>query len=70
MNDQPTQMRREIEEIPAAVARLLDQGADTIRRLAAAGVDSVVLVPLPTGDFAGQLATFAERLLPEVRAQS
>lgn len=29
-----TQMRREIEEIPDAVARLLDEGADTIRQTA------------------------------------
>lgn len=53
-----------------AVVGTPEQGADTIRRLVAAGVDSVVLVPLPTGDFAGQLATFAERLLPEVQKQS
>lgn len=34
MQDQTTQMRREIEEIPQAVARLLDEGAATTREIA------------------------------------
>jgi len=35
MPDSTTQMRREIEEIPTAVARLLDEGAKTTRDIAA-----------------------------------
>lgn len=34
MQDHPTQMRREIEEIPVAVARLLDEGAAATREIA------------------------------------
>lgn len=50
-----------------AVVGTPQQGAATIRRLAAAGADSVVLVPLPSGDFTAQLDSFARTILPAVR---
>ena len=50
-----------------AVVGTPQQGVDTIHRLAAAGADAVVLVPLPTGDFEGQMETFAHAILPAFR---
>ena len=50
-----------------AVGGAPQQGIDTIQRLADAGADSMVLVPLPTGDFAAQLDTFARTILPAFR---
>ncbi|MBU1176767.1 MAG: SIS domain-containing protein [Alphaproteobacteria bacterium] len=67
MSNPTTQMRREIEEIPAALARLLDQGAGAIRAIAreAARRDPRFLISVARGssDHACTYLKYASELL-------
>lgn len=67
MTEQPTQMRREIEEIPQAVARLLDEGApaiaDTARQIAEADPSFLISVARGSSDHACTYLKYASELL-------
>ena len=67
MNTQPTQMRREIEEIPVAVARLLDEGAGTVRDIAMAAAEHdprfLISVARGSSDHASTYLKYASELL-------
>lgn len=67
MPDLTTQMRREIEEIPAAVARLIDEGAEATRKIARdiARLDPPFLMSVARGssDHACSYLKYASELL-------